>query len=358
MFTFTFTPILRVANFLRLFVVWCLRRGYMRVPLAKCLAELHASIPDLSVSEVDQLAAELALLQEAVRASKFENGCASQVLLSPDLVGRIMVHHMLLDGWHRLGAAVCKVWATAAARLMAAAHTMHAMRGTTCSFTSLALKPCGAAILSTANALELRPHGIDMQEDSRPFFSTVFTIDDADEPYELNLGSCTTVCDDRPGQNAIFAHCSADTYIVRVALEEPPHARAISHCLVNEPAGCGEVAMACANGLLYVLDRFHAVRVFDCDTMELRCQFGTSYYLEQGEEGLICSEYLLASFAGRITDAVFENADQGGLAVSSDWLVVADKGAHRLQLFALHPTVDSIARHRRNLTLRGPLRRG
>ena len=68
----------------------------MRVPLAKCFAELHASIPDLSVRELDQLAAELALLQEAVRASKFGNGCASQVLLSPDLVGRIMEHHMLL----------------------------------------------------------------------------------------------------------------------------------------------------------------------------------------------------------------------------------------------------------------------
>jgi len=320
----------------------------MRDHLAPCVASLRAGIAALSVSELDDLAAELMLLQAQVRAVKFNKSVASQVLVSPDLVGKIMMHHMPLEGVHRIGALVCQVWrATAASVRASSARLLWAeSQWQDSDWYTVAWQPSGEAIAATPTALELRPG----KASARRYIGTDFVDDDGDE-IAGGLASCRIVCDDRPGHNEIYTHNPGFDRIVKAVLEAPPlgcdpRARVLASCCVNEEAGCGEVAMACANGFLFVLDRFDAVRVFDCEHMLPRCRFGTSYYLEQRHHFPLMPAHLLEyphpKFTGNFSDTVFKQAEQGGITVSSDWVVVADKGGHRLQVFALHPTLDAI----------------
>jgi hypothetical protein len=327
----------------------------LSVHLARCLADLRASTSDLSVSELDELTEQLDSIRADLRLQKFERGAASQVLLSSELVHKILTYDMVSDGWATLNAAasVCRLWRDAVAAVTAATRLQLTADWQDSQWASLSQQASGAVVgVHMAAGVVLRPSGLDDDADTRVFarVSISAEVDIFDEEGEVNIvddlhnihkcpGRVTVVCDDRPGHNEVYIHNAAYECLAKVSLEHPPDLTVLSYCRVNDLAGCGEVAMACRNGLLYVLDRFYAVQVFDCDTMEWRSRFGTSYYIEQNGR----AEHLLASSEGRITDEVFDHANQGGLAVSSDWLVVADKGNHRLQMFALHATLPRLA---------------
>ena len=239
-----------------------------RVPahVARCLADLRTSMSACSVRELDELAAELALLRVEVRNQKYERGAASCVLLSHDLVGRIMMQHLRLDGWHKVGASVCKAWRDAAATVMSANAMLAESPWCVSRLMSLAWQSNGESVAGGLSGVEPRSAEVGLDANARTFTAGVGAVVEAEEEEgweesEFDFSSVTVVTDSRPGHSEVFVHQAADQYIVKAMLEEPPDARVLGHCLVNEPAHCGEVAMACENGLLYVLDRFHAVRV-------------------------------------------------------------------------------------------------
>ena len=299
------------------------------------LAHVRTSTASLSVHELDKLSVYLDQLQAEVRRQKYERGAASQVLLSSELVHKIMVQLLLSHGCYEVFAAasVSRLWRDTVADVMAALR-LEPTPWTETACISLAQQANGAVVGvdedDDASWWVLRPHGLDDDTDFRTFTQLNIeegVLEEHGAPLYhhefFDTSALSVVCDNRPGHNEVYIHSSSNVYLLKAILDDPPGITVESYCYVNEPAVDteypGEVAMACANGLLYVVDRFHAVQVFDCESMQLRSRFGTSYYVEQGEPELLRSERLLPSFEGRITDKVLDGAHQGGVAVSSDW---------------------------------------